>query len=250
MCTVTLVRPAPGSLRLVFNRDEQRSRAASTPPREFELAGRRAVMPTDPDSGGTWIGASDAGVVACLLNANPPTRSAEWAGRRSRGLIVPAILAASGIDEARQIAWKIEAGRFPPFRLLVVSHSGCFRVSSDGQQLDVWPGVDPTRPFMLTSSGLGDHVVAAPRRAAFQNAFAQTDDVADAQRRLHRHAVPESLDTSVLMSRADARTVSRTEVDLLRDRVTMRHVRLDDGLRDEPDPVTLELSLRPAGVPA
>ncbi|MBY0261387.1 MAG: NRDE family protein, partial [Phycisphaerales bacterium] len=120
MCTVTLVRPAPGSLRLVFNRDEQRSRAASTPPREFELAGRRALMPIDPDSGGTWIGASDAGVVACLLNANPPTRSAEWAGRKSRGLIVPAILAASGFDEARQIAWKIEAGKFPPFRLLVV----------------------------------------------------------------------------------------------------------------------------------
>jgi len=250
MCTVTLVAPKAGHLRLVFSRDEQRSRAASTPPREVELSGRRAVMPIDPESAGTWIGASDAGLVVCLLNANPPERSLAWAGRRSRGSIVPSVLAAGSVEGAGEIVRAVRPEEFPPFRMLIISATGCLRASSDGAQIDVWPGVDPSRPFMLTSSGLGDHVVAAPRREAFRELFAGTEDVALAQQQLHQHARAASPETSVLMSRADARTVSRTEVDLWPDRVHLRHVRLDEALRDEAEPVTLGLVLRPRAVPA
>lgn len=244
MCTVTAVRAPSGAISLVFSRDEQRTRAVSLPPSEHAVGERRVIMPTDPDSGGTWIGVSDAGLCACLLNGNPPLRSPDWSSRRSRGRVVPALLAAGSLADARRLACSLQARDFPPFRLLVLSAGGeAFVGTSDATRLELSTPTTLSGPLMFTSSGLGDHVVCAPRRADFDGVFGAEPDPLAAQKRLHAMACDVHPELAVLMSRDDARTVSRTEVVLEPSRVTLRHVRLDDRLRDEPSPTTLGLEI-------
>ncbi len=245
MCTVTVVPGAAmgGSadahrprVRLVCNRDEQRSRVCSTDLVRRTIGRHTVVMPVDPESGGTWIGANSAGLVACLLNANPGGDTQEglkWAGRRSRGDIVPAALESNfaklAIDRLRELG----AAEYPPFRLLLLDDRSRVIGTSDGALLS-WSAAAPLeRPLMLTSSGLGDALVEPVRRDLFERIFADVRDPLEVQSRYHNHSWSEQTRLSVLMSRPDARTVSRTSVDIHAGHIELRHVRLNDELCSE-----------------
>src|SRR5690348_2899943 len=100
MCTLSIIQvPAPSgrgtpSLRIVCNRDESRSRPPASPPRWRAAEGAdgvRAIWPMDMEGGGTWLGASDRGLVLSLLNLNQEPRfdARGVPGLRSRGLVVP-----------------------------------------------------------------------------------------------------------------------------------------------------------------
>ena len=91
MCTVTVV-PGREAIRLACNRDELRSRAAALPPQVRQFGPRRALLPVDPTSGGTWVAANDAGLAMTLLNVNPGNGLGTSAARLSRGNIIPALL--------------------------------------------------------------------------------------------------------------------------------------------------------------
>ena len=89
MCTASRIAVADG-MRLVFTRDEQRRRAPSMPPRVHNGPSTKAIWPIDAAAGGTWIAATDAGLVFALLNR---TDSAEtsWTGGTgevSRGKLI------------------------------------------------------------------------------------------------------------------------------------------------------------------
>ena len=99
MCTVTAIGH-PGSLRIVMNRDELRTRTAGRGPTLVRTGSHQAIMPIDPLSGGTWIGCNHAGVAAVLLNMAPGNRPhAPQPGDRSRGSIIPAILTAGTVAD-------------------------------------------------------------------------------------------------------------------------------------------------------
>lgn len=215
MCTLTVIRPREAGVRLrvLFNRDEQRSRPRALPPKWVELADRRALMPIDPQSGGTWIGVNDAGLIACLLNANLNAQR-EWGARASRGRIVPTVLHAADLASARERAAAIDPAAFPPCTLVLIDATGLVRFSSDG---DCWT-IDESganhAPFFVTSSGLGDALVEPPRRELFERLLRDESHPLIAQARLHEHQWPDRRHLSVNMSRADARTVCRTRVDV------------------------------------
>src|SRR5215831_17491846 len=102
MCTVTIVPHAEG-VRVLCNRDEKRTRAQALTVGEHRVGGQYAWFPIDPDSGGTWIGINDCGLVAVLLNRTTgahshPARSS-GAMLTSRGLIVPRVLGATSIRD-------------------------------------------------------------------------------------------------------------------------------------------------------
>lgn len=189
-------------------------------------------MPIDPSSGGTWIGANDAGLVICLLNGNPP-RARPSATRKleSRGVIVPRLLANGDLATAAQRALDLEPTRFPEFRLLITD--GCTHciVTSDGMAIDCVRYSVAREPLLLTSSGLGDHVVQRPREALFKRMIGGHHDPLEAQRRFHSHTWKGREHVSVLMSRPDARTVSQTAIDLWPSGVILRHSLVDDDLR-------------------
>lgn len=220
MCTLTLIQPRstapdgwPSSraipmlgtpiLRLVMNRDELRSRARAIPPAVLQSAQRSILMPVDPASQGTWIGINDCGLFAAVLNLTEPQDLA-GSGRfgRSRGNIVPAILQYTTLDQARMAAESLLNVDYSPFRLLIGSWEGACLVHSRARTVEY-----SSLPLLLTSSGLGDHLVQSPRADLFARTLAR-DGSAASQDAFHRHVFPAQHQLSVQMEREDARTVS------------------------------------------
>ncbi len=263
MCTVSIIplryarrrgqEPVHG-FRLVTNRDEQRSRTAALPPRWHltDTPGEggacvRALFPTDSvgGRGGTWIGVTERGLALCLLNGNPrpypPLPPAERLV--SRGVIVPRLAArAADASTAARAVEHLDLDVFAPFTLLAVDLRGpggadggaggrggeprVFRVEWDRR--DVRRSEYASMPVCAVSSGLGDSLVQ-PRIALFDQLVTAEGARPEVQDRFHRHVWRGRPEISVMMSRADARTVSVTTVEVVAAspttpaRVTMRY---------------------------
>lgn len=213
MCTVTIL-PLQSGIRMACNRDESPLRPAALPPRIISLGKRRAVMPIDPVSGGTWIAANDAGLIVTLLNfyAAPHDRNAP-APKRSRGAIIPSVLDAASLDEAFARTGAIAADDFADFRLVLADRASVAEVLLDKRTLTRKPPAPIDGPLLFTSSGLGEAVVGPPRRALFEEFFASAEDWRVQQDAYHRHSWPDRRHLSVCMRRPDARTVSYTVVE-------------------------------------
>jgi hypothetical protein len=237
MCTVTII-PARGGVRVCVNRDESTGRPAGLPPRR--LPDDAGIMPVDPVSGGTWVGASGAGFVAAVLNHNPGRRPAPPVspGAASRGLVIPALLTAESLAAAADRARRLDTGRTPAFRLVLADSKGVLELTFGGA------GAAPTErrlgasaPSMFASSGLGDDLVDGPRRRLFESMFDVEPDLwPHVQDAFHDHRWPGRGEVSVWMARAGARTVSRTTVEICDGAATMwmstrRHA---DGGAGEP----------------
>jgi transport and Golgi organization protein 2 len=222
MCTVSLVPLADG-VRMVCNRDEQRSRPAAHPPRVRLTGNRSALYPVDPASGGTWIGVNDAGLALALLNRNR-AGDARVAGR-SRGTLIPELLAVGTVAEIRRRLRRLlasDVSAVGPFTLVAVreDHLGVAIFCGLELRFEI---LRLDRPIVFTSSSLGDAVVTAPRRALFSALVRSAPRPLDGQRRFHWHRWPERPEISVCMSRPDAATVSRTIIDVLDTRVRLRY---------------------------
>ncbi len=222
MCTVSVIpkRDASGALvglRLVSNRDEGRDRPEAIAEQWHELAGGvHAVWPTDPQGGGTWIAATDRGLALTLLNVNN-----HWGivGEASRGMVIPAVADAGSAAEALERAAGLDLRRFSPFRLVAADVQNGFAVGDlrwDGRGADLtW---HESGPVAFASSGLGDGVVE-PRLGVFERLVLPHPTV-EAQDRFHAHGWDPLTDDrrawaeSVLMSRAGARTVSVSVVEI------------------------------------
>jgi hypothetical protein len=82
-------------------------------------------------------------------------------------------------------------------------------------------------PLLRTSSGLGDALVAEPRRRLFVRMLRAAEGrPCAAQDAFHRRQWPGREGVSVLMSRADARTVSITTLEVGEDSVRMAYLPL------------------------
>lgn len=227
MCTVTALprsllsrtfTPEPRLLRVSCNRDERVARPLALPPTLWTAGSRSAVMPIDPQSGGTWIAANDTRMIFALLNAHRGTPGSDTphlrtGGELSRGLIIPALVTSATVSEALSRAQQLQVERYQPFRLLLFDRY---------QLVECWPDGNSIRhrrshlygPVMRTSSSLGDDVVIGPRRALFQRLLMNPGDPRAAQDMFHAHRWPGREAISVDMQRADARTVSNTTIEI------------------------------------
>ena len=195
MCTLSIIPTTEDSsndraasratFRLAFNRDEQRTRALGTPPATVFVGNRRAIHPSDPEGGGTWIAVNDAGIAVAILNRNehgvPDGRSAGL----SRGLIIPRLLSSGSLQEITQKTEKIALTVARGFRL----------IATDGRHV-------------LEVIG-GNH---------------RSDrTLAEAQDAFHTHAWPDRRHLSVRMDRAEARSVSQTFINVTQHEIVMRY---------------------------
>jgi hypothetical protein len=218
MCTMTIIRltePSAG-IRIAFNRDESRSRPPALPPVIRAFGDNRAVLPIYGQAGGTWIAASDVGLVFAVLNVNA---SPGMTGQRaksplSRGVIIPKLLGANCLTEAIEYALRLELSGFAPFRLVIADRTTAMEMRSAECDLRVKVHNCEHDALLFTSSGLGDEVVESPRRSLFSAMFADEHQWATAQSNFHRHQWKDRPEISVSMSRADACTVSFTVVDV------------------------------------
>jgi len=222
MCTLSVI-PTTLGMRVAFNRDERRDRLPAFPPSTYKLARRRAVYPVDPVGGGTWIGVNDRGIVAAVLNRTPGFALPAPGGARSRALIVPAVLSTDDFEAAVSAAARIDPTQYARFRLIVLRGRRAVVFMSDGRRLSS-AAADVTRPLLLTSSSLGDDVVAGPRARLFRALMeTQWSRWPTAQQDFHDHQWPLRPEISVRMERADARTVSRTVIDVIGDDIRLSY---------------------------
>jgi uncharacterized protein with NRDE domain len=168
MCTLAIYVGQFSDLPLVVaaNRDEFFTRPA-TPPVLLDRH-PRIVGGRDLRGGGTWLGISDRGVVAGLLNrrmAEPPLSD-----KRSRGLLPLAMLAAESSTAARRALDTLEADQYNAFNLLVADRESAWVAQNRDGTMHVT--VLETGVHVLTNLDVNDPT--CPRIARTHRLFVET----------------------------------------------------------------------------
>jgi uncharacterized protein with NRDE domain len=176
MCTLAIYFQATRDWPVVLaaNRDEFLQRPAGDPTTLLERP--HVVGGKDLKAGGTWLGISEHGIVAGLLN-----RRAENGGNpdaRSRGLLCLDALRRKTAREAAEFAGRERGSDYNPFNLLMVSRTEAFVAYNRGAAIEVVelkPGLhllsnlnvnDFECPKISASYGKFDEL---GKRAAFQS---------------------------------------------------------------------------------
>lgn len=253
MCTVTLFRSTE-RLLVTMNRDERRTRSDERPPRRAGGDGApHWIGPADGDTGGTWFGANEWGMVSCLLNAYAPG-DLELLGRDdvpSRGGIIPHLLIRSPREARRWLEEEFDPSPYPSFTLLLATPEATQVYS---WRLDTGVGKTTLEDgwAMVTSSWWRTAEVVEWRRAQFESwRIAGAPEV---------HGVPsfnllevaDLLEWSPMMTRPFSITRSLTQAELLRGRskLTLRYWRREGELPVNPmrptDVTDLPLARPPA----
>ena len=222
MCTVTFIARKHG-YALGMNRDEKLTRATALPPARQLLGDRETLFPSEP-SGGTWIGVNDAGATFALINWYGVTARATGPVA-SRGDVVPALLPFDSIEEAALALSSLPLKRINPFRLIAIFPKAK-AVVEWRWNVERLERIDhPWRTSTWISSGFDEPGAQETRSKAFGEALRQSSaGGVDWLRRLHRSHGPECGPYSTCMHRADAATVSYTEIAVRSGVATMRYL--------------------------
>ena len=221
MCTVSFIARQRGYL-LAMNRDEKLARAAGLPPKIISVLGRRVVRPAEP-GGGTWIALNDAGVTFALINWYSVTARVKR-NPVSRGEVVNAVSAQTSPASASEILARLPLKHINPFRLI-----GVFPATKEilEWRWDLKRHVRQQHPWQaqqFISSGFDEPTAQRIRSGTFRMALRQKSaGTLEWLRRLHRSHAPEPGPFATCMHRAEAATVSCTEVIFSARRAVMRH---------------------------
>lgn len=209
MCTLSWKTIDDGYV-LMFNRDEQHSRAPALPPELGQCGDVMFLAPIDPQHGGTWLLVNDSGVSIALLNHYPEWRPSYRVNAPSRGLLPVACADCPGVDAVVSRVLSIVPTPYAPFRLVAVDLTGAAQVTWDGRTLTS-SGL-PLPGGMLTSSSLRSQEIEQARRDTFEHLVGAIEAATVAQlAQFHHHTAADGA-KGIRMSRADACTHSITKV--------------------------------------
>jgi hypothetical protein len=217
MCTVSLL-PTGDHLRVMANRDERHDRPVAHPPLISRAGGALALMPIDPQGGGTWIAATSAGLVFALLNGTGDVP----ATAPSRGRLILELLDCMDLRQVQARAQSLTWRGWPPHRLLACDGRKTLelRVRPGGLSVDTY---ELRGPLGFTSVPAGDVDAEPARRVLFDELVEGAADPIDGQDAFHRHRWPDRPHLSVHMRRHDLGTQSITTIDVSPTRVRMRY---------------------------
>ncbi|MGA9722844.1 MAG: NRDE family protein [Candidatus Binatus sp.] len=176
MCTLAIYFRAARDFPVVIaaNRDEFLERPAADP--ITLLDSPHVVGGKDLKAGGTWLGISEHGIVAGLLNrraeggANPEARS--------RGLLCLDALRRRTAAEAAEFAGRERGSDYNPFNLLMVSRTEAFVAYNRGASIEVVA----LKPGLHLLSNLDVNDFECPKISASYGKFAALGNRADFQR--------------------------------------------------------------------
>lgn len=130
MCTVTFV-PIGGKIMLTSSRDEKITRAPALPPAVADWRGKKIMYPTDPQSGGSWIGVNEHGHAAVLLNGAFTNHIPQTNYRLSRGRVFMDIIS----DKQPPLQFqRLSLSDIEPFTLIIVMPDQAWDFRWDGMQ--------------------------------------------------------------------------------------------------------------------
>jgi hypothetical protein len=221
MCSVSFIPNSLGIL-LGMNRDESLLRPRARPPEVFTCDGRTALYPTER-TGGSWVGVNDAGLAVALINWYAVAR-VPGSGGVSRGIVVPLLLAASGVGEVRETIAALPRDGMAPFRALIFAQRERMvrEFRWDQRTLAELPHAWEAQHWF--SSGC-DESRAQRERGRIARAASRKPRAGSLPwlRRLHASHEPASGPFCFCMHREDAATVSYTEVEVNGRAATMRY---------------------------
>jgi hypothetical protein len=221
MCTVTFIARQRG-YALGMNRDEQLTRVAGQPPAEKILNGCQVVAPSEP-GGGTWIALNERGVTFALINWYAITRRVREE-TISRGRVVNAVGAAGTPGVAEAALAQLPLQRINPFRLIGVFPAAGEIAEWRWDLNQLVCQKHRWKDQQWISSGWDEPAAQRIRGGTFRLALEQASAGSLGWlRRLHRSHWPQRGPFSICMHRADAATVSYTEVSVSPRQAAMRH---------------------------
>ena len=221
MCTVSFIARKNG-YALAMNRDEKLARIAGLPPSEKIIRGRAVLSPSEP-GGGTWIALNEAGVTFALINWY--SIAAQVKGEAvSRGKVVNAVCSLKSPDSVSATLENLPLKKISPFRLI-----GVFAGTNDIAEWrwDLKKLVRKNHPWetqQWISSGFNEPAAQRIRSETFRRTLKQKSAGSlDWLRRLHRSHAPQSGPFSTCMHRADAATVSCSEIIVSKKKATLHY---------------------------
>jgi hypothetical protein len=207
-----------------MNRDERIARGAGLPPQVREVAGARAIYPTDGD-GGTWLGVNEHAVALALLNwTDLSSQALRKKKRRSRGVLIPALIGSRTLEALQAALANMSVEGIMPFRLVGVFPSE--------RKIGEWRWNLVQTEFLLHSwearnwfsSSLWNTLAEHLRGAACRNAWSEPDaGSAPWLRRLHASHTDASGAFSLCVHRPEVRTLSYSELDCSFAAIRMKH---------------------------
>ena len=222
MCTVSFLTRKNG-YALAMNRDEKLSRVAGLPPSKKNINGRIVVSPSEP-GGGTWIALNNSGVTFALIN---------WYAIRaqvngepvSRGEMVNAVSTQNSPAAAESILKALPLARTNAFRLIGVFPAIKKVVQWQWNLQKLVAKRHRWQTQQWISSGFDEPAAQRIRSETFHRALKQKSAGSlNWLRRLHRSHAPEAGPFATCMHRADAATVSYSEIVVASHLATMRHI--------------------------
>ena len=220
MCTLSVVPEGDGYL-VGMNRDEQIARPPALARERVPIAGGYAIYPRE-QSGGTWIGANSLGVTLALLNwySAPPL----YPKSRSRGEIIPRLIASEDSGAVHDSLTKLELQGTLPFRLV-----GVF---SREQKISEWRWNQwlleiqefPWQRRHWFSSGISDAEAETGRGAFCSRSATDGAPAAHWLRELHRSHENGPGPFSICVHRPDVRSLSYTQIEFSGDKLDFDYV--------------------------
>lgn len=221
MCTVTFIARR-NSYCVAMNRDEKLSRREGLPPAVKRVKGTSVLAPSEP-GGGTWISANDLGVTFALINWYAVESSASGLPV-SRGEVVKMVGGFGSPNLVCTALAGLPMRRLNPFRLV-----GFFPELNEVAEWR-WDGKEFVQQNhgwvnrQWISSGFDEPMAQQIRGKTYRHACRQrSSGTLEWLRRLHRSHAPEQGPFSTCMHRADAATVSYSEIVVTNGQVLFRH---------------------------
>lgn len=221
MCTVSFITRQPGYL-LGMNRDEKLVRAGGLPPGAITVDGHRVICPSEP-GGGTWIALNDHGATFALINWYAVRRTVH-ANPVTRGVVVKTVAGQNGAEGVSGLLGGLPLERMNPFRLIGIfdEHGEVYEWRWDLKTLERKRRAWTSQQW--SSSGFDEPEAQRMRLEIFWAALRQTSaGTAGWLRRLHSSHAPVCGPFATCMHRADAVTVSYTEIRVAGRSATMSH---------------------------
>jgi len=176
MCTVTFVPLGKNEFILTSNRDEDPNRVTLDPENLTTIKDNGFIVsPRDSKAGGSWIGMSEDGKVACLLNGafvkhhhNPPYS-------RSRGLVLMEYFSSKSAMDFHN---RVDLNGVENFTLLMLENNRVYEFRWDGEEkfFDI---KDEREPHIWSSCTLYDAATSAQKETRFLNWFDEQKEFSD-----------------------------------------------------------------------
>ncbi len=150
MCTLTYIPQGKDTFILTQSRDENIKRAIASPPVVRKINGVNHIFPVDPDSMGTWIGISENGRAACLLNGGSIKHTPKSSYRQSRGLVIMDFFKHPDFFDFYE---NYSFSGLEPFTMLVFEDNMVFEIVLDEDMIS-FRRLESEKPFIYSSTTL------------------------------------------------------------------------------------------------